>query len=88
MEHLTIRVYGKVQDVFFRDNAKKLAEGMGICGYVKNCDDGSVLIEIEGEDDRLDVFIAWCKQGPPGARVEKLEVQSGELQRYKDFQIR
>lgn len=87
MQHLVIKVYGKVQDVFFRDTAKKMAEGIGLCGYVKNMPDGSVMIEVEGDDDKLDLFIAWCKQGPREARVEKIEIENAELKHYKDFQI-
>ncbi len=87
MNHLVIKVYGKVQDVFFRDTTKKMAEVIGVFGYVKNMPDGSVLAEVEGDDDQLDLFIAWCKKGPREARVEKIEVENAEHKHYKDFQI-
>ena len=49
MEHVTLTISGKVQGVFFRDSTKKLAEELGIRGYVKNLPDGTVKIEAEGE---------------------------------------
>ena len=85
MQHLVIKVYGKVQGVFFRKIAENMADSLGICGYVKNCDDGSVLIEAEGGDDELDMFIVWCKKGPRGAQVEKIEIENAEQKHYKDF---
>ncbi|MBA2422043.1 MAG: acylphosphatase, partial [Chitinophagales bacterium] len=42
MKHYNIRVYGKVQGVFFRASARRHAEMLGISGFAQNEDDGSV----------------------------------------------
>lgn len=82
-----IKISGKVQGVFFRASAKKKAEELGIHGIVKNESDGTVFAEAEGETEALDDFISWCHQGPPGARVDTVEVWDGEIKNYAGFQI-
>lgn len=70
-----IRVFGRVQGVWFRASAKEEADKLGICGYVRNEPDGSVYIEAEGPDALLDAFIKWCGKGPELAKVKSLEVE-------------
>jgi acylphosphatase len=83
----TIQVLGKVQGVYFRASTKDKAEELGVFGIVKNEQDGSVLIEVEGESEPLEKFMAWCKQGPRGARVDSLIVNDSESKSYTSFQI-
>ena len=73
-----IIVKGKVQGVFFRKNTKRIAEELNITGWVKNTDDGNVEILAQAEADVLEKFINWCRQGPPNASVEGVEVQDAE----------
>ncbi len=77
MESLSIRITGKVQGVFFRHESKKIAEGLGITGIVRNEKDGSVFIEAEGEREALDKLLLWAKTGPRYAKVEKVEPMWG-----------
>ncbi len=85
---LVIQVFGRVQGVGFRYYTKKKAQELGIKGYVQNRPDGSVKIEAEGEDQKLEAFLHWCRQGPSWARVQ--EVKSAELPPagYEDFRIK
>ncbi len=84
----TIHVYGKVQGVFFRASAQDKAETLGVFGWVKNEPDGSVLIEAEGPEDKLEEFVAWCKQGPNHAKVEKVTHEGGNPQGFVRFEIK
>lgn len=70
-----IKVFGKVQGVFFRKSAKIKADELGVVGWVKNCDDGLVEVMVQGEKKQVDQFIKWCKKGPPFANVERVEVE-------------
>lgn len=72
-----LRIYGKVQGVFFRKYAQMTAQALGLGGFVKNMLDGSVLAEIEGEIENLERFTTWAHSGPPAAKVEKVEVEKG-----------
>jgi acylphosphatase len=87
MKHVSIRVYGRVQGVFFRASAKEKAEELTIHGNVRNEHDGSVAIEAEGPDEAIEKFIAWCRTGPKLARVDRCEVNVGEMRNIKDFSI-
>ena len=72
---LSIRVYGRVQGVWFRASTKNKADQLGLTGNVRNMPDGSVYIEVCGSQPELDTFIAWCHEGPELARVDRLETQ-------------
>lgn len=69
-----IRIYGQVQGVFFRSRAKEEAERLELVGWVRNKTDGSVEALAQGTRDKLGKFVAWCKKGPPLAKVEKVEI--------------
>ena len=87
MKRVDIRVIGRVQGVFYRVSTQETARGLGIRGTVRNARDGSVLIEAEGEEDDLAQFVKWCRQGPPGAHVEELDVRNGEPGRFTSFEV-
>lgn len=59
----------------------------GICGLVKNEQDGSVYVEAEGEDFHLDIFLSWLSEGLPAARVESVETAHAILQNHSGFEI-
>lgn len=83
-----IRVFGKVQGVGFRYYTQKKASELDITGFVQNRPDGSVYIEAEGEEEKLDAFILWCNNGPAWARISNVQVQQTPPFGYNDFVIR
>lgn len=86
--HYTIRVSGIVQGVFFRDNTRAEAQKLGLTGYARNEPDGSVTIEVEGPTAALESFVAWCKKGPPAARVDNCVCdKTGIPVHYEKFDI-
>ena len=87
MKHFSIHVSGRVQGVFFRASAKAKAEELNIKGNVRNNTDGSVSIEAEGEEENLQQFVEWCKQGPKFAQVERCEVKQAGVRNLKGFFI-
>ena len=68
-------VTGKVQGVFFRASAMAEAQRLGLAGFVKNLPDGAVEAVAQGPESAVEQFIAWCKVGPPSARVDELKVR-------------
>jgi acylphosphatase len=85
--HFSILVSGHVQGVFYRASARSKAEELGITGFVQNLPDGKVYIEAEGTDEKLDLFKAWCADGPPRAQVEQVEIKEGELKNFTSFGV-
>jgi acylphosphatase len=89
MKRVRIKIYGLVQGVFFRANIRRKAEQLGIGGWVRNNPDGSVEAIFEGEDEKVEQMIRFCKRGPPGAMVEKVEVEEEEYKgEFEDFSVR
>jgi acylphosphatase len=70
-----VLVSGRVQGVFFRVFVREKARELGLAGWVRNTEDGKVEAVFEGEKEKILKMVAWCKQGPPGAKVEKVETE-------------
>lgn len=83
-----IRVTGKVQGVFFRASTKSKAEILGLKGWVRNEEDGSVLIEVEGKNAHVEEFKSWCETGPDFARVSEIDSEIISDQGFTEFDIR
>ena len=58
-----IKFYGRVQGVGFRYRAEKSASIYDIYGWIKNNSDGSVEMEVQGEEENIDKMIELIKQG-------------------------
>jgi acylphosphatase len=71
---VTARVFGIVQGVCFRAEARREARRLGLDGWVRNRSDGSVELAAEGATDGIELLLVWCRHGPPHARVDRLEV--------------
>ncbi len=85
----TIRVSGVVQGVYYRYSTKQKADELGLSGFVRNLPDGSVEAVTEGREEDVKSLIEWCKQGPRGARVDRVDVEWDEPSvRFADFSIR
>lgn len=69
-----IRVSGRVQGVFFRASCAREATRLGVHGWVRNSSDASVEAVFEGEPAAVEAMTAWCREGPPMARVEHVDV--------------
>lgn len=66
---------GRVQGVSYRASAASEARRLGVTGWVRNRIDGSVELEVEGEDDRVAALLTWCEHGPPSARVSGVSIE-------------
>ena len=69
--HLSI--HGEVQGVFYRAWSADLARALGLTGWVRNRRDGSVEMLLHGEEESVRHMIDRCRQGPPAARVERID---------------
>ncbi|EKE11029.1 MAG: hypothetical protein ACD_15C00151G0007 [uncultured bacterium] len=89
IKHLEVKIYGKVQGVFFRSSAGRKAEELAVSGFAQNLLDGSVYVEAEGEEGNLKNFLEWCRIGPSGSEVQKIIYKfSDKLKNFKDFEIK
>jgi acylphosphatase len=70
---MRVRVRGRVQGVFFRAETSARAESLGLAGWVQNAADGSVEAVFEGESEKVESMVEWCRRGPGGAIVDDVE---------------
>jgi len=85
--HVTLS--GRVQGVFFRSRTKHEADRLDVKGWVHNRGDGGVEAVFEGEEAAVKAMVEFCKRGPVGAKVTKVDIvwedYAGE---FRDFEIR
>lgn len=81
-------VAGKVQGVFFRDSAVSRAHELGVLGWVRNADDGTLQVHAEGPAPAVDEFVSFLEAGPPAARVETVEVEPAKVESHEQFAVR
>jgi acylphosphatase len=82
-------IHGRVQRVFFRAATEKEARRLGLCGWVRNCPDGSVELLAEGTRTALEELVAWCGHGPARAVVENVASSWQEYRgEFKEFSVR
>jgi acylphosphatase len=74
--HLVI--HGRVQGVFYRGWSVETARGLGLGGWVRNRRDGTVEMLVAGSDAAVEAMIARCREGPPAARVDRIEVEASD----------
>ena len=70
-----LRIHGEVQGVFYRAWSVETARSLGLCGWVRNRRDGSVEMVVQGEEETVRQFVERCRQGPPAARVERIDIE-------------
>jgi acylphosphatase len=89
-EHVRAHVWisGRVQGVFFRASTVDEAVARGVDGWVRNSSDGWVETVCEGERSAVEAMIAWCRKGPPAARISSVEVVWEEPKGEHGFEVR
>ena len=74
---LHLAIAGHVQGVGYRRWAAREAERRGLGGWVRNRPDGTVEAVAAGERAAVEAFVAACREGPRGARVESVAATPG-----------
>jgi acylphosphatase len=82
-----VAVHGRVQGVFFRDTTQRMAVSRGVGGWVRNRADGAVEAVFEGDEEAVASMLRFCRQGPPGAFVERVEEYDETPEGLEGFRI-
>jgi DNA ligase D-like protein (predicted 3'-phosphoesterase) len=81
-------VRGQVQGVGFREAIVRLARRLGVMGWVRNAEDGSVLVHAEGPEQAVEELLAFLRKGPRGARVVEVEAEPAKVEGHEQFAVR
>ncbi|MGA1863085.1 acylphosphatase [Deferribacter thermophilus] len=89
IKRLKAKVFGRVQGVGYRAFVYDKALYLNLKGYVKNLPDGTVEVDVEGEEDSLLKLLDYLKVGPPLSNVTNVDYEFvDELVNYSEFKIR
>jgi len=80
-------VYGFVQGVGFRFGVERAANARSVSGWVRNRADGAVEAVFEGEPDDVAALVDFCRHGPRGAEVERVEVEEELPEGLASFRV-
>ncbi len=81
-------VRGEVQGVGYRDATQRRAREVGVLGWVRNGEDGDVLVHAEGPEAAVEGLVAFLREGPPAARVAEVETEPVKAEGHEQFGIR
>lgn len=79
---------GRVQGVGYRDATVRRARQLGAMGWVRNEDDGSVLVHAEGPEPAVEGLLSFLREGPRGARVDEVAVERLKVEGHEQFAVR
>lgn len=82
-----IQFYGRVQGVGFRYHATYKARFLGLTGWVRNCYDGSVEMEVQGEPEPIDDLISYLHR-QRFIRIDRMDIEALALEEERDFRER
>jgi acylphosphatase len=74
MRRVRVLVSGRVQGVFFRASCAERAGELGLSGWIRNVSGGDVEAVFEGTDAAVEEIVRWCREGPPLAHVDRVDV--------------
>lgn len=83
-----VTVRGTVQGVGFREATVARAGELGVLGWVRNEDDGAVVVQAEGPEEAVDALVEWLGEGPRGAEVAEVGVEKTKVEGHEQFAIR
>ncbi|NKB89896.1 MAG: acylphosphatase [Acidobacteria bacterium] len=72
---VSLRIHGRVQGVFYRANARAAGARLGLRGWVRNVEDGTVEAHAGGDSAAIERYIEWCHRGSPAANVLRIEIR-------------
>jgi acylphosphatase len=82
------KVRGRVQGVGFRDFVQRAATSLGLKGFARNDDDGSVEVMVVGPEDSVSALVGLLHSGPRMADVRGVEEHEAPVQQYGSFDIK
>ena len=80
-------MHGFVQGVGFRVAVERAARSRGVAGWVRNRPDGAVEAVFEGQREDVEALVDFCREGPRGAEVERVEVAAESVEGLSGFRL-
>lgn len=83
-----LMIHGCVQGVYYRASAEETALRLNLAGWVRNRRSGTVEALVSGSEAAVEAFIAWAHDGPPAARVDRIDIDDADAPDGRSFEQR
>ncbi|MDQ6606653.1 MAG: acylphosphatase [Actinomycetota bacterium] len=87
-EAIRAAVHGEFQDVSFREAVLRRARELGVSGWVRNREDGTVQVHAEGTPAALAALVEVLQAGPHQATVSGVDIDPVDVEGHEQFAIR
>ena len=87
MRRVRVSLSGRVQGVFFRASCAERADELALSGWIRNVPGGRVEAVFEGTESAVAEMVSWCREGPPLARVDRIDVVDEPVVGESGFRI-
>ncbi|HXR61070.1 MAG TPA: DNA polymerase ligase N-terminal domain-containing protein [Solirubrobacterales bacterium] len=85
---MRVVVRGRVQGVGFREATVERAREVGVHGWVRNADDGTVAVHAEGGEEAVGALVGFLEEGPAAATVAEVEIADVKVEGHEQFAVR
>ncbi len=85
---LRVVVRGRVQGVGFRDATREKARQNGVFGWVRNAEDGTLVVHAEGNPRAVAKTLEFLERGPPAAAVDAVATEEAKVEGHEQFAVR
>ena len=82
-----MKIYGRVQGVGFRYRAEQAAGLLGITGWVRNAEDGTVEMEVQGSEAAINKMMTFINGGTY-VRIDRIKTEIIETEKESGFGVR
>ncbi len=86
--HVNLYITGRVTSPYFIQSLQRVAEGLGISGYMYINEDKSVMVEAEGAPVDVQQLFEWCQEGTSASSIKRVDLEYGSIQHLTGFEVR
>jgi acylphosphatase len=87
-KHFNLTIVAESNTPGFRFSVMEKAYKHEVCGYIRRKHNGGFFIEAEGDETNLDAFVDWCRKGPLGTIIQRIDIEEADVKELEGFEIK
>jgi acylphosphatase len=87
-KHFNLTVIAESNTPGFRFSVMEKAYKYEVSGYIRRKHNGGFFIEAEGDETNLEGFVEWCRKGPLGTIIQRIDIEESNVKDLEGFEIK